>query len=328
MYSIYTERLREKLINQKINEKDIKLYCDYAENLLSKDLPVIFDKAHLSQVLQIKNLRICYNTFQIQGNTKNREITAPSRNLKLRQKWILENILERIKVGDSVHGFVKNKSIVTNAKQHVKKTYMLNMDISNFFISIKQPQVMDVFHKIGYVKDVAEYLAELCCFKGVLPQGAPTSPYLSNIICMEMDVEIFKLADEYKAIFSRYADDITLSSEVDLNECVVRITAIIEKYGFKVNCEKTRITNGKYRKIVTGLVVGEQVKVPKKYKRKLKQEIYYCQKFGVSTHLKNSNSKKLINYKEYLYGKAYYIKMVEPEIGKTFLDELDKINWY
>ena len=79
--------------------------------------------------------------------------------------------------------------------------------------------------------------------------------------------------------------------------------------------------------MVTGLVVSDDIRVPKSFKRKLKQEIYYCKKFGVAAHLENSKVKKCANYREHLYGKAYYVKMVEPEIGERFLSELDSIEW-
>lgn len=106
------------------------------------------------------------------------------------------------------------------------------------------------------------------------------------------------------------------------------IAEIIKKYGFSINNNKTRIFKENERKLITGLPVKEDgLKIPKKFKRRLKQEIYYCKKFGVSTHLENIASARSVNFKEYLYGKAYYIKMVEPQTGEYFLRQLDEIQW-
>lgn len=100
---------------------------------------------------------------------------------------------------------------------------------------------------------------------------------------------------------------------------------IIQKYGFEINEQKTHIMKDNYRKMVTGLVVTDTVKVPQKFKRKFRQEIYYCEKFGVEQHLKNIGRKSAVNFKEYMYGKAYFIKMVEEDVGNKFLKELDQI---
>lgn len=307
----------------------IQTCVNYAENLLDRSLPVIFDWHHVDKILQMTELQFpYYNVFIIRGRRKEREITAPSLKLKLRQRWILDEILKKIPLSECCHGFVTGKSIVTNAEKHIGKKYILTVDIEDFFPSIKLEQVIQILKGIGYSKSAAARLAIICCFEEQLPQGAPSSPYLANLICRNMDNELLQISQKYGLTYTRYADDMTFSADVDLHFLLPIIKETIEKYGFSINSDKTRIYKENERKLITGLLVKEDgLRIPKKFKRRLKQEIHYCKKFGVSTHLENINSEKTVNFKEYLYGKAYYIKMVEPELGKYFLKQLDDIQW-
>ncbi|MEW9095387.1 MAG: reverse transcriptase family protein [Clostridiaceae bacterium] len=326
----YTKRLLEGMQSEQYSDIYIEACCKYAENLLDRNLPVIFEVSHLDEILKLKGIVIdfSYHTFEIdKKNGDKRFIIAPSKKLKYRQQWILKNILEKILIDDSAHGFKKNKSIVTNAQQHINKKYIINIDIKDFFPSIGQEKVYEVFKSVGYTEEVARKLAHICCFGGVLPQGAPTSPCLSNIILKELDIAIKKITLDKEITYTRYADDLTFSANFDITYLTDMIYLEIEKQGFIPNKAKTNIMQANRPKIVTGLIVSEKVKVPKKYKRKLRQEIYYCKKFGVANHLFNIESKRIVNYKEYLYGKAYFIKMVEKELGEKFLEELDSIRW-
>nr|WP_315024189.1 reverse transcriptase family protein [uncultured Aminipila sp.] len=325
----YINKLQDEMKKQDLPPEEIEAVASYAKKLIEKELPVIFDTAHLRQILELRGVKLnSYKTFFIKGNKKKRKIDSPSRKLKERQRWILKNILEKIALSDNCCGFVRCKSILDNAKPHVGKEFILNMDIKDFFPSINQNAIEDIFSNLGYVTPVARLLSEICCFNEVLPQGAPTSPYLSNIICIKMDYELNAFSKRINATYTRYADDITFSSSNDLNFAIVEIREILVKYGFECNDLKTHMMKGVTRKIVTGLLVNEEIKILKQYKRKLKQEIYYCKKFGVTAHLENVKADKFINYREHLYGKAYYIKMVEPIIGEKFLKELDEIYWY
>ena len=134
-----------------------------------------------------------------------------------------------------------------------------------------------------------------------------------------------KYAEYNNLNYSRYADDLTLSGNCDITQHLNRMIQEVEKCGYRVNNNKTHIMKDNYRKIVTGLVVNETVKVPKNYKRLFRQEIYYCKKLGIEQHLKNTGRESAVNFREYMYGKAYFIKMVEPENGTRLLKELDDI---
>lgn len=316
------------MLRENLPVEYIELCCNHAKALLAKGLPVIFDKQHLCQMLNMDGLKIdAYTTFLVKGRNKTRKITAPSRRLKIRQRWVLEHILERIDVSNFAHGFVKDRSIVTNARNHVSNKYMLNMDVRHFFPSISSKRVTQVFEGIGYTSETAQLLSNLCCYRDALPQGGVTSPYLSNIICIPMDESICQFAASIGCQYSRYADDITLSGNVPLDDAIEKLTQILSQYGFEVNTEKTRLFNEHQVKHVTGLIVSDQVRIPKRFKRALKQEIYYCRKFGAFRHLEHISASKSVNFQEHLYGKIYFVNMVEPELGQQLLQLANDIVW-
>ncbi len=327
--TVYLHRLKVNM-QGKYESEYIDRCVFYAESLLDRNLPVIFDMNHIYAILQLGCINLdWYNDFGIKRrNGTVRIISAPSRPLKYRQRWILDEILSKIEIMPCCEGFTKGHSIVTNASKHIGYAETLTVDMKDFFPSIKEKQIVDVFREVGYTQEVAVTLSSLCCHEGCLPQGAPTSPQLSNIICKSLDRDLIEFSKKYGLVYSRYADDLTFSGNQDLNCTVSQIKGIIQNHGFRINDRKTRLYTGKYRRIVTGLIVTEHgLRVPREYKRKLRQEIYYCKKFGVTQHLKNTNSSKVVNFKEFLYGKAYYIKMVEPKTGKKFLEQLDEIEW-
>lgn len=306
--------------------KNIEFFS-YANNLLKKNLPVIFDECHINQILQLEDLSYSYKYKQIMCKSKLRTLAMPNNNLRLRQKWILENILEKISISDAAHGFCKTRSIKTNAEIHLNKKFMLNIDIKDFFNNIKKEQVKYIFINIGYHAEVSEIMANLCCNNDMLPQGASTSPYISNLIFKNIDERIISFCQKNNIIYSRYADDLTFSADYDFQYKSNCIIDLIFQGGFIINDKKTRYSLENQKKIVTGIIVTNQLRVPRKFRRKLTQEIYYCSKFGIHEHLTNTQSAKRTNFKEYLYGKAYYIKMIEPELGKEYLNKLENIDW-
>lgn len=327
---IYIERLQSALLQKKYNKRYIDVCINYAKRLLDQGLPVIFDRDHLFQVFRMYEIKHdFYHEFVITGKRgKSRTICAPSRSLKMRQRWILDHILYKIPAAECCEGFVKNHSIYTNAKKHIGYDQSLNVDIKDFFPSITQDRIVLLFKEIGYSTDAAMYFADICCHDKKLPQGAPTSPYLANLVCREMDRQLLEFAGGYNLVYTRYADDMSFSGNCEISEFYEKIQSIISKNGFRINLGKTRIYKGRKRKIITGIIVKEDsLSVPRDYKRKLRQEIYYCKKFGAADHLANTNAQKIVNFREYLYGKAFYIKMIEPVTGQKFLDELNEIEW-
>ena len=328
MENNYIYRLKINMFEQGFSTSYIDKCCSYATLLISQSLPVIFDKNHLDQILMLDTLKLdCYHEFEIYTKGKSRIILAPSKPLKSRQRWILDEILNKLPTNQCCHGFVQQHSIKTNAEMHVNKAQVLCMDIHNFFPSINIDQVFEVFHWIGYTSDVAQALAQLCTHNGILPQGAPSSPALANIIFNPIDQQILNSISTKDITYTRYADDLIFSSSHEIDFLIPLISEIISINGFKINNDKTHLMKNPYRKMITGLIVTDTVKVPKYYKRKFNQELFYCEKYGVASHLKNCRTHKKVNFKEYMYGKAYYIKMIEPDLGEEYLRRLDAIRW-
>lgn len=326
----YLCNLRSELNDSNLNEMHKEKILSYANKLCAKNMPVIYDQEHIKMIFRIKNLWFIstrYSEFYIDGENKKRLIAAPSKKLKSIQKWILKNILEKLDVSENAYGFRKGRSILHNALYHLGNPNVLCMDIEDFFGSVTEDTVFKLFREIGYTTEASKALKELCCYQGALPQGAPTSPCIANIICIEMDKELSCLAKKNNAVYTRYADDMTFSSIDDISSLHYEVESIIRKYHFRLN-GKTKYYSGDHPKFITGLVVHkDKIRVPKKIKRELSKEIHYCRKFGVDIHLNNCGAEKRVNYREYLYGKAYYIKMVEHETGEKFLDLLNMIDW-
>lgn len=215
---------------------------------------------------------------------------------------------------------------------YLDKYKRLDTQILEKELKISEQQIVDmvknIFKEIDYCAEVADALASLTCYKGVLPQGAPTSPYLANLVLRDMDKKLMELCGKEEITYTRYADDMSFSSNKDIMVYWDALKRIVEQFHFRINENKTVYYQEPHRKIVTGLIVQEdRISIPKAYKRRLRQEIYYCRKYGVLQHLENTGNEERTAFKEYLYGKAYYIHMAEPETGQKFLAELDKIEW-
>lgn len=236
----------------------------------------------LTYLLYIKKIDNCYNTLEIpKKNGDTRTICVPNKNLKKVQKKLynkLSTYYDEIKTQNNFtskisHGFEKNRSIVTNAEVHKNKRYVVNLDLLDFFPSINFGRVRSYFIKNNYFEindDIATILAQLTCYKGTLPQGAPTSPLIANMICNIMDIRILKIAKKYRLDYTRYADDLTFSTNNkyflnDYDKFLEDIKNIIHRSGFELNSKKTRLLFSNSRQEVTGLVVNKIISVPKEY---------------------------------------------------------------
>ena len=128
------------------------------------------------------------------------------------------------------------------------------MDIKDFFPSIKELQILKIFRDMGYSASAAARLADICCYEGELPQGAPTSPYLANLRCRELDSRLEEIALQYGLTYTRYADDMTFSGDFDAAELLRKTESFLRIYGLELNHEKTRLCTRGSRQIVTGIV--------------------------------------------------------------------------
>lgn len=303
-------------------------------------VPIILNTYQMSDVFGIKwnflkniinNCQKSYYNFNIaKRNGGKRKISMPNEELKEIQTLIKEKILEKIKISDRANGFVEKKSIITNAKEHLKQEKILNIDLKDFFPSIHKNRVFYIFNRIcGYEKEVAFCLTELVTYKNSLPQGAPTSPILSNIVAYMMDIRLEKLSEKFKIKYTRYADDITFSGEKEkINTKLLEyVKNIIEDCGFKINESKTRFASKGSRQEVTGLIVNnDYINVPKSYIKEIRKELYYINKYGIKGHREKVGFENKY-YKQHLLGKILYVKSINPIKGKELLKDYKKINW-
>lgn len=219
-------------------------------------------------VSMITDARRHYRSFKVQKRSGGlRTIRAPRTYLKVVQWWILDCILVKSHSHPAAYGFVRGRSFIDNAKVHVGANYIVNIDIEDFFPSISVSMVEPVFKALGYNEKTSKELARLTSFNGELPQGAPTSPAIANAIFYQTD-QIIEAASQLNGIkYTRYADDLTFSSNVKIPlSFISAIEAIIKSRGFDLNRRKTRYMGANDIKEVTGLILGKDgVRLSRKY---------------------------------------------------------------
>ena len=245
-----------------------------------------------------------------------RMISAPDKDLQAIQSTIYSRILSSVTiVHPAAVGFRCGRSVVDNAAPHLGKRYVLKMDIHDFFGSIRSPRVRQTFKKIGYPENVSKVLGALCCLHRHLPQGAPTSPALSNIVGYEMDRKLAALAAEYGLTYTRYADDLTFSGDVFPKEQIIpQVKRIIRYEKFEPNHKKTHFMNQSSRKIITGVSVASGVKltIPKSKKREIRKNVYFILTKGLAEHQRRIGSHDPA-YLKRLIGMLCYWRAIEPD---------------
>ncbi|WP_312071741.1 retron Ec67 family RNA-directed DNA polymerase/endonuclease [Anaerotignum propionicum] len=241
----------------------------------------------LTHILYIKKVENSYTSFSIpKKNNDKRCINAPADDLKNIQKKLAnalweyqKNIWKEKGINPYIsHGFEKNKSIITNASVHRNKRYVLNIDLENFFDSFHFGRVRGFFQNSSEFRlpyEVSIVIAQLTCYKGCLPQGAPSSPIITNLICKILDNRLLGVAKKYKLDYTRYADDLTFSTNnkafLDkLEEFYLELSKEIERAGFKINSKKTRLQFRDAKQEVTGLIVNKKLNVDRTYYKRTK----------------------------------------------------------
>lgn len=262
-----------------------------------------------------KNSEYYYKTYQIaKKNGKLRDISQPNKQLKGIQLWILNNILNNLKVSEYSKGFEKGQSISDNVRPHIFSNCLLNIDIKDFYPSINSIKVYNLFKSIGYNNLISTILTNICTYKNSLPQGSPCSPKISNLICWKMDSRLQGYVGKKGIIFTRYADDITFSSIMPdkLIGVLPFVERIIIDEGFTLNKCKTRFTGKLRRREITGLVIYDNnFGIGRKKLRIIRSKVY---NFTKTTD--NVNYKAL----HHLYGWMNYIKSVDEVRYKTLLE--------
>jgi hypothetical protein len=324
-----------------------------SKRLLENQLPVITKVPQLCEALNLtvsELRRLCYQReastyshytrFEIPKRSGGmRAIWAPLPTLKQAQHWILHEILERLLVHGAAHGFLSGRSIATNAAEHRNSQLLVKLDIENFFPSISWKRVKGVFRKAGYPEQIATLLALLCTeapreivqhngkthyvalAERCLPQGAPTSPALTNALCLRLDRRITGFSDKAGWRYTRYADDLTFSfaadntNEADISRLLGTVKRILGEEGFNVNVKKTHVIRQHQMQQVTGLIVnGAQApRVSRSLKRQMRAALHNLQ------HGKGLKEGESLNR---LKGYAAYIAMTERDLGKSILAQL------
>ncbi len=331
------EKIASYLREVKSTRKGSKKKVD-ARQLAEKKLPVSKKRVRritrdklipLTEALDISEhaLRIAYvrwrstdtdyTSFRIPKHKGGyRAITAPDNYLKIIQRRILEKILYQHEVHSCCHGFRPGCSIASNAQPHVGRNICINMDLKDFFPTITANRVYGLFCSFGYDSWTASFLTRLTTYNGCLPQGAPTSPAISNLVCRRLDRRLAKLAGKAGANYSRYADDLTFSSDREICRLIPLIVDIIKSEGFEPAKDKLRITRKGNRQEVTGLVVNEKVAVPRHVRRRLRAVMHNLQN-GKEIYW-NGNKMSLDSLK----GHLSYLKSIHPQLGKAYLELL------
>ncbi len=307
--------------NYGYSEQNIKDCLNYAEKLINKNLPIIYNTTHLSRLVGYKksylkravlHTKYFYRWFDVQKrNGKKRRISEPLPSLKEIQTWILENILYNIPISRFAKAYIPKMGIKQNVVFHKGQPKILTIDIENFFPSIKINSVEKIFHEVGYSTIISALLAKLCCMDDSLPQGAPTSPYLSNIYLVPADNKISKYCIEKGIRYTRYSDDMTFSGQFDTDELLFVVTESLNLLSLKINNKKTKTMMPNTRQIVTGIVVNEKLQVSFEKRNKIRQEVYYIKKFGLEDHMDRLGIKKA-NYLAHLLGQVNYIIHINP----------------
>ena len=284
-----------------------------------------------------------YVTFKIPKKKKGefRTIDAPCYELKSVQQ-ALNFVLQEIYTPNvAAMGFVRGKSVVTNAKMHLCQNFVYNIDLKDFFPSITSGRLFKrlLVTPFNLKQEIAGLIGDLCCHKKgdhkVLPQGAPTSPTITNIICEKLDYKLSRLAKAYGLKYTRYADDITFSGmknvfAEDGKFCVSMRNIIEKEEGFKINTEKTRLCHRRMRQEVTGLTVNSKINVSRKYIKQLRPLLHnweqkgYAEAQSIFAKHYSENNIKYLKFKgehrieKIILGKLMYLKMVKGESDSTY----------
>jgi RNA-directed DNA polymerase len=320
-------------------------------------LPYFADALALAQAMKITLGRLRFLAFNRKISTVShykrfylakksggkRLISAPMPILKNAQYWILEHILYKISPSDSAHGFVPTRSIVTNAQHHVGQDVVINIDLKDFFPTLDYKRVKGLFQSFGYSQQIATILALICTEPEVeqiaidgkiyfaatterrLPQGAPSSPAITNLICYGLDNRFVGIAQKFGFQYSRYADDLTFSAKGNgkkiVGQLLWSVKQVIEDEGFTIHPDKLSVMRKGSQQKVTGIVVNDKMGIDRNEIRKFRALIHQIGQTGIA----GKTFRKGVDLENSMRGYAEFISMVKPEQGKQLKVQLDQI---
>lgn len=363
-----SEGLSEALLETAISQSEAVLYSGHnlpsilSLNHLSARTGVNYKEL---RNLVNRNNHEAYKKFSIQKRSGGRRfIHVPQPDLMHTQRWINEFVLKLIPVHPSSFAFTEGSSIQKCALKHCGAKWVIKLDIADFFESVSEIQVFRLFKEFGYQPLVAFEMARLCTaptswrsprehykqwrawkrnesiseynekLLGYLPQGAATSPLISNLVMRECDVKLSAIAKEYKLTYTRYSDDMSFSTRSTdfcregARNVIFEVYKVLSEAGYRPQYRKTKIISPGSKKVVLGLNVdGERPRLQKAYKDKIRQHLYYLKKLGVSEHVANRGFDSIWGFKCHLKGMIDYANMIEPDYAQRCLNEFTKIDW-
>ncbi|QGJ70473.1 Retron-type RNA-directed DNA polymerase [Planctomycetales bacterium 10988] len=332
------------------------------EQLDQLQLPFLDHPDELAKILEVEIPQLRWLTFHNEAAERthylqfeipkksggSRILSAPHQALSKTQQWVLTNILQKLPTHEAAHGFVPGRSTVTHANLHVGCDLVAQMDLADFFPSITFPRVRGLFESFGYSPAIATILALLCTeaprrtieLSGKryyvaegprsLPQGACTSPALSNLIARKLDARLTGMSQKIGWTYSRYADDLTFSWKGSAGEngkqpnygyLLSQVLAIIDEETFALNEQKTRIQRPSQRQQVTGIVVNDRPGVPRPVVRRLRAILHQAQKTGLAAQNRENHP----HFAGWVQGMIAYISMVQPEKGKQLQAAFEQV---
>jgi retron-type reverse transcriptase len=327
------------------------------EKLQAQGLPVLSTPAEVAAALGVTVPKLRWLAFHAEATTRShyvqflvpkksggeRTLCAPHQQLAAAQHWVLENILRKIPAHDAAHGFVPGRSILTNATAHVGSAVVINCDLRDFFPSITVRRVIGLFKHAGYSPAAATVLALLVTepprrkvlFQGktwyvaagprALPQGACTSPDISNLVARRLDARLGGIGRKLGWTYTRYADDLSLSSKEPapdkIGYLLARVRHIAQDEGFEVNEAKTRVLKRAARQTVTGVVTNEKPSAPRPLRRRLRAILHNAQKTGLPAQ----NRRREQHFGAWLAGTIEFVAMVNPAQGQKLKARLAQL---
>ena len=269
-----------------------------------------------------------HNVFIPKSDGTKRKLSVPDLILKSVQRAIADNILAHYPVSKYATAYKVGSSVQKNARPHVKKEKILKLDIEGFFDNIIYSKVKDiVFYEEKYSEPIRILLTMLCYYRESLPQGAPTSPAITNIMMYDFDERIGAYCSERGIAYTRYCDDMAFSGAFDEKEVIAIVKAELQKLGLFLKNRKTAIISNTKRQTVTGIVVNEKINLTKEYKKKIRQEMYYIKRFGIDSHLKKIGIVEKEQYIDSLLGRIAFVLQTIPK-DDEFLEYKNLLQTY
>jgi RNA-directed DNA polymerase len=284
----------------------------------------------LTTLLQIiENKYHYYSSFQMpKPDGTSRTITPPTDELKEIQRVIKQYLEKYIHWDSSLHGGIRGRSIITNARGHVGKQMVANLDVREFFPSITEEMVIETLVRLGCTWKTAALIAALTTYKGYLPQGAPTSTLLANLVFVPIDRDFQIFSRKFELTYTRYVDDITLSGNRDLRPFKDFCIRLVEKRGFSVADNKVFFRGRNVQQIVTGLIVNDKLRPTPNFLRDLRHDLRNCWPEAVGpSRVAAAHHCSPGELRRKLRGRIRFVHSIDPKLGRELRGLMVKIRW-